>query len=182
MKRFIAVAAWAFLMVYGIYYSIFVNPGSTFLADLFQGNADPFAFMMFNLLGMIPLAFVVYFTQYYALKWFHYVILFSSFAFGGFGLGLIFFVFPEEKPLKENTRLAVAGLVITVAVLFYGLGFGSITSYVESFRGDTFIHVMTVDFFVLFIFYLALPKFNRSLLQVFFVPAMYVQLLLKDVQ
>ncbi len=179
MKRIIAIIAWIGLVIYGLYYSIFVNPGSTFLADLLSGNADPLAFMVFNLLGMIPLAFFLYFTQYYTLKWFHYVFLLGSFVFGGFATGAIFIWMPEEKPAQENKRVMLAGLIITVAVIIYGL-FGSLQAYIEAFNTDTFVHVMTVDFFVLWIFYLALPKLKNDLIQLFFVPAFYIQMLFKD--
>lgn len=180
MKRIIAISAWILLVVYGLYYSFFVNPGSTFLADLFSGGADPLAFMVFNLLGMIPLAFFLYFTQYYTLKWFHYVFLLGSFVLGGFATGAIFIWMPEEKPVKENKRVMLAGLIITVAVIIYGIYFGSLQAYIDAFNADTFVHVMTVDFFVLWIFYLALPKLKNDLIQLFFVPAFYIQMLLKD--
>ena len=182
MTRIIAIIAWIGLLIYGGYYSIFINPGSTFLADLFAGNADPFAFMVFNLLGMIPLAFFVFFQSYYQLKWYHYVFLLGSFVFGGFATGGIFVFPPEEKTPKVTRRVIIAGLLITIAVMTYGLGFGSLTTYLESFQTDTFVHVMTVDFFVLFIFYLALPKLNKGIIQLFFVPAFYIQMLFGDLK
>lgn len=181
MKRIIALTAWVFLVGYGLIYSLFFNPGSTFLADLFSGNADPLAFMVFNLLGMIPLAFLLYFRQYYTLKWFHYLFLLGSFGFGGFATGAIFIWMPEEKPVQENQRVLIAGLVITMAVIIYGLFFGSLSAYAEAFRNDAFVHVMTVDFFVLWIFYLALPKLKGGVIQLFFVPAFYIQMLFKDI-
>ncbi len=181
MKRTIGIIAWLFLIAYGLIYSIFFNPGSTFLADLFTGSADPLAFMVFNLLGMIPLAFFVFFWQYYELKWFHYLFLAGGFVFGGFATGALFVFMPEAKPVpKRQTNVLVAGLIITLAVIIYGLFFGSLDAYIQAFETDTFVHVMTIDFFVLFIFYLALPKLNKGVIQLFFVPAFYIQMLLGD--
>lgn len=176
MRRF-AQGLYIFLVLYGLIYTFFFDVPTTFLAQIFAGDADPLAGMVFNFLGLIPLALLLYFLRYYQLKWFHYVILLSSFVLGGFASGLIFFFFPEERKEEKPMRLAaILGLVLSLLTLVTGFA-GSFESFTQLFIEDSFVHVMTIDFFVLFGFYLALPKYKKSPWQATFVIGMFYQLL-----
>ena len=180
MSKSIFIASHLFLLAYGIIYSFFFNPGSTFLGDLFTMNTDPLLFMVFNLLGMIPLAFFLYFKQNYDLKWFHLLILLSGFVFGGFGAGFIIYVMPKTKALAYSKKPLWAGFIITMALIFYGLLFGSLDAYIEAFNTDSFVHIMTIDFFVLMIFYITLPLFKKTWTMIGFVPVFYLSMLSRD--
>lgn len=173
-----AQGLYLFLVLYGLIYTVFFDVPTTFLSDVLgQGDVEPIAGMIFNFLGLIPLAFLLYFLRYYTLKWYHWIILLSSFIFGGFASGLIFFFFPEERKTEKPSRLAaILGLVLSIVTLASGLS-GSGAAFYELFINDSFVHVMTVDFVILWGFYLALPKYKRSPWQATFVVGMFYQLL-----
>lgn len=176
MRRW-AQGLYIFLVLYGIIYTVFFDVPTTFLDQILAQEADPFAGMVFNFLGLIPLAFLLYFLRYYQLKWFHFGFLLLGFVLGGFASGLIFFFFPEERKEERPMRLAaVLGLVLSILTLFAGLA-GSLQAYSTLFIEDSFVHVMTIDLLVLWGFYLALPKYKRSLWQLTFVIGMFYQLL-----
>jgi len=175
--RKIAQGLYIFLALYGLIYTIFFSVPTTFLAQVLAGEAEPLAGMIFNFLGLIPLAFLLYFLRYYQLRWFHYLILLSSFVFGGFASGLIFFFYPKEKEVEKPMRLAaILGLVLSLITLATGL-LGSWDDFITLFMEDSFVHIMTIDFIVLFGFYLTLPKLKKSWWQATFIIGMFYQLL-----
>jgi hypothetical protein len=180
IRKSLFIISHLFLLAYGIIHSVYFNLGSTFLDELFALNVDPLLFMVFNLLGMIPLAFFLYFKQNYDLKWFHILILLSGFVLGGFGLGFIIYLMPKTKPLKYSKKPLWAGFIITLVLLFYGLLFGDINAYIEAFNTDTFVHIMTIDLAVLMIFYITLPLLKLSWTMIGFVPIFYLSMLNKD--
>lgn len=180
MAKGLFIFSHLFLVIYGLVYTFFFNPGSTFLSDLFTLQVDPLLFMVFNLLGMIPLAFFLYFKQNYDLKWFHTIILLSGFVFGGFGLGFIMYVMPKTKPLHYMKKPLWVGFIITLALIFYGLLFGNFQTYLEAFNTDSFVHVMTIDLFILMIFYITLPLFKKTWTMIAFVPTFYLSMLNQD--
>lgn len=175
--RKVAQGLYLFLVLYGLIYTVFIGVPTTFLAQVFAQEADGLAFMVFNFLGLIPAAFLMYFLRYYQLKWFHFMILLFSFVFGGFSLGLIFFFFPEERTTEKPNRLA-AGIGLAVSVFTLSLGFtGSFAEFGRLFIEDSFVHIMTIDFIVLFGIALTLPKFKRSIWQATFMIGMFYQLM-----
>jgi len=176
MARKIAQGSYLFLVLYGLIYTVFFNVPTTFLSQVLSGEAEAFTGMVFNFLGLIPLAFLLYFLRFHVLKWYHFVILLLSFGLGGFSLGLMFFVFPERRHPEKPFRIAaILGLTLSVFTLFMGLT-GSVSAFLELFINDSFVHVMTIDFFILWIFYLTLPAFAASRWKAAFVIGMFYQL------
>jgi len=117
---------------------------------------DPLVFVVFNLLGIWPLIMVAMLasdTQGHLKAW---PFAFSSMVLGNSALYIYLFLRKVQKPFvgpktalvrfSDSRLLALFLLASTLGLLFYGLTQGSLTAFIETWRVNFFVNVMTIDF------------------------------------
>mgnify|MGYP001068707648 CR=1 FL=1 len=142
---------WLLLILYTLIHLSFFNQGMSKLVDLMRFDADPLIIMVFNLMGLIPLAFLIY-ALILNVPRKHYVLIGLGFLTGAFSLAG-FLLLHAESPVKKQTMitkcLSYFGLIGSMIIIVYGVIYGDIRAYYEAFLTDSFIHIMTIDFIVL---------------------------------
>lgn len=153
MKK-ILISLYLVLCFYTLFHLIFNFQNEGVLESIFLLEADPLVFAVFNLLGLFPLAFLTLALSTNKLKILDFALLFSGFMLGGF-VSTLYFIRaskPSFKPIKWLQSISILGILLTFMTIVSGLIFGSITTYIELFKSDSFIHIMTLDFiFMVFI-------------------------------
>lgn len=153
MKK-ILISLYLVLCFYTLFHLIFNFQNEGVLESIFLLEADPLVFAVFNLLGLFPLAFLTLALSTNKLKNLDFALLFSGFMLGGF-VSTLYFIRaskPSFKPIKWLQSISILGILLTFMTIVSGLIFGSITTYIELFKSDSFIHIMTLDFiFMVFI-------------------------------
>ena len=132
-----------------------------FIVAIFQVNTelvDPSVFMVFNLLGVWPLIMVAVLVQDGQGRLKAWPFAFSSMVLGNSALYIYLFLRRQQAsfvgpvtPLvrfAESKVLAFFLLAATVALLVYGFSQGSFAAYVETWKTNYLVNVMTVDFFL----------------------------------
>ena len=117
---------------------------------------DPLVFAVFNMLGIWPLIMVAVLasdTQGRLKAW---PFSFSSMVLGNSALYIYLFLRKVQKPFvgpktaivrfAESRTLALGLLVLTLALIFYGLTEGSFSAFVETWQVNSFVNAMTIDF------------------------------------
>lgn len=132
--------------------SMFFNRTITldFLA-LFQLQGDALLVMTFNMLGVFPLYYLLVASTYERQKWFVYLLFGLSFMFGAFATipGLLLLK-GNQKPLsKRQERFFIILPLALLIMSIVGILFGDISTYFQLFLNDQFVHIMTIDFFIL---------------------------------
>jgi hypothetical protein len=132
--------------------SMFFNRTVTldFLA-LFQLQGDALLVMTFNMLGVFPLYYLLVASTYERQKWFVYLLFGLSFMFGAFATipGLLLLK-GNQKPLsKRQERFFIILPLALLIMSIVGILFGDISTYFQLFLNDQFVHIMTIDFFIL---------------------------------
>lgn len=132
--------------------SMFFNRQVTldFLA-LFQLQGDALLVMTFNMLGVFPLYYLLVASTYERQKWYVYVLFGFSFMFGAFATipGLLLLK-GNQKPLSKTQERFFILLPLTLLIMsIVGILFGNISDYSQLFLNDQFVHIMTIDFFIL---------------------------------
>ena len=121
-----------------------------FLA-LFQLQGDALLVMTFNMLGVFPLYYLLVASTYERQKWFVYLLFGLSFMFGAFATipGLLLLK-GNQKPLsKRQERFFIILPLALLIMSIVGILFGDISTYFQLFLNDQFVHIMTIDFFIL---------------------------------
>jgi len=142
------ISLYLIFCLYTLFHLIFNFKNQGVLESIFLLEVDPLVLAVFNLLGLFPLAFLTLALSTNKLKTLDFALLFSGFMLGGF-VSTIYFIRaskPTFKPIKWNQVIFILGTIITAITILSGLTFGSITTYIELFKNDTFIHIMTLDF------------------------------------
>lgn len=126
---------------------------SPFYGALIKGQADPFGFMVFTLMGLYPLSFLLSnFILKRHMTLTDKILSGLSFAFGAFALLPSYFkpyVRKDRPDIIRSTFMVWTGLGLTLMVMVYGFMLGDTSSFFESFFADTLIHIMTLDFITL---------------------------------
>jgi len=121
-----------------------------FLA-LFQLQGDPLLVMVFNMLGVFPIYYVFVLSTYEKQKSFIYILFGLGFMLGAFAIipGLLLLKGNQKslKPFQEKMFILLPILLLLMSII--GVLFGNISDYIQLFLKDQFVHIMTIDFFVL---------------------------------
>jgi len=145
---------WVILVAYSLLHLVFFNQGidGALLLGLLRLEGEPLVLMVFNLMGLMPLAFLLYALSLKNLEKKDYGFIGLGFLTGAFSLAPFLWL-TLDKPLKGLKRsfslLVWAGLILSIITILYGVIYGDISSYYQLFLEDSFIHVMTIDFIVL---------------------------------
>lgn len=154
MRKYILIS-WILFVLYTLYYVLMNEPNTTIFVDLLSFNANPFIFVVFNMLGIIPFLMILYVIVFEVkVNKFQKIGLGLSFMAGAFALYPTALFMGEPRKKKHRNWTKSASIITGVFILFlslYGLLFGSLKNYAESFRNDAFVHIMTIDFFFLYI-------------------------------
>jgi len=165
------------LIIYAIIHLTTHFQAGTFLNDVFSNGADPTLLMVFNLLGLLPLAFILFGVKYLEMNKKQWVLLSMGFVLGGFILTIPFIDGKlQSKPVSKKTHLvALIGLILSVMTLGYGVILGDFNLYYEAFLNDSFVHIMTMDFLFLYglSIYLSFKTFKKPYLSLIPVVGLY---------
>jgi hypothetical protein len=165
------------LIAYALIHLITDFQTGTFLNDVFSNSADPTLLMVFNLLGLFPLAFILFGLKYLAMNRKQWVLLSLGFMLGGFILTIPFIDGKlTSKPLSKRTHvIALIGLILSVMTIGYGVILGQFSNYYEAFLTDSFVHIMTFDFIFLYglSIYLSYKTFKKPYLSLLPVIGLY---------
>ncbi len=151
MKKMV-LYGYILLLSYTLYHLLFNSQNGSFINDLLQNKADPTLFMVFNLLGLFPLAFILFGLKYLNMNKFTWGFLGLGFMLGGFALAVPF-IGGELKPKavsKKVNIIALIGLIVSILVVGYGLILGDFSQYYDAFITDSFVHIMTIDWIFLY--------------------------------
>lgn len=165
------------LMIYAIIHLTTHFQAGTFLNDVITNNVDPTLLMVFNLLGLFPLAFLLFGLKYLEMNQKQWVFLSMGFMLGGFILTIPFIDSKfTAKPVSKKTHLvALIGLILSVMTIGYGVILGDFNLYYEAFLNDSFVHIMTIDFIFLYglSIYLSFKTFKKPYISLLPVIGLY---------
>lgn len=154
MQKWI-ILSWLSFVLYTLYYMIFTNPNTTIFTDLMELSINPLVFAVFNMLGVIPFLMILYVNIFQVkVNKAQKFGLGLSFMMGAFALYPTALSMDDPKEKKRQTWTTYASIFSGLLILLlslYGILFGSLRNYAESFRNDAFVHIMTIDFFFLYI-------------------------------
>ena len=152
------------LVLYAVFHLITNFQAGTFLSDVVSNNIDPTLFMVFNLLGLFPLAFLLYGLKYLEMNRKQWVFLSMGFMFGGFVLTIPFIEgqIQSKKVSKRTHIVALLGLILSVMTIGYGIILGDFSAYYQAFLSDSFVHIMTIDFIFLYGLSIYLSKISHQ--------------------
>ena len=148
----IAFSLWLSLVIYTLIYVLFVQPESAILLDILNGVADPFASSFFNLMGLVPLYFLldyIFFQSHSKLGILPYLLGFVGGAFS------ILLGYKGTQITKRSINKWVQ-LIMMILILFTGLTFlqafiqGQPSLFFNQFFQDSLVGIMTIDFMVLY--------------------------------
>jgi len=126
---------------------------SPFYDALWKGQADPFGFMMFTLMGFYPLSFLLSnFILKRKLSTLDLVLIGLSFFLGAFALYPSYFKAYERKEWSNSikpTFFVWIGLGLTLMFMVYGIMLGETQTFTDAFVNDALIHIMSLDFVAL---------------------------------
>lgn len=141
------------LMTLTLWFVITKGTESPFYKALLKGQADPFGFMMFTLMGFYPLSFLFSnFILKRKLTTLDFILVGLSFFFGAFALYPSYFKAYERKEWTTSikpTFFVWIGLGLTLMLMVYGMMLGETQTFTDAFANDALIHIMTLDFIAL---------------------------------
>jgi predicted membrane channel-forming protein YqfA (hemolysin III family) len=143
-QRVIFLYLWIALVLYTILYVSLAAPTGTLLNDLLAQTADPFSTAFFNIMGFIPLLFLLdYFLQYkLTIKAIPFIF---GFFMGAYSILLgFFFLNPQTSNRKKKQWWIVIVFPLSL-LLMYPLLVSSSTDYFSRFFSDALVGIMTVD-------------------------------------
>lgn len=146
MKK-LYISLWVVLLLYTLFYLAMFQPSGTLLTDLINQSADPFALNFFNLMGLIPLLFLIDGLTEGKQAWYTYV-LFALGMFGGAYVLLLGYMTLKSNSKKSNgLALVVFAMAIIAFILInQALTLGNPTLYFQAFTEDAMVGIMFVDF------------------------------------
>jgi hypothetical protein len=164
--------AWSVLLVYSVFHLLFSYQNAGVFENIIRMEGNLLILAVFNLMGLFPLAFLLYFLKYEKLPFSKNRIagLILSFMTGAFALYPVCFNLSSEKHRKNNKKLNTLLYYSTIIfgfssliLLIMGIFFGNFNHYIEMFSNDSLIHIMTLDFILLYalsIYVLKVKHFN----------------------
>jgi hypothetical protein len=158
MRLFLTIFWLAFI---GYAFLFAPNGDGPYLQQLLTlSSPDPLLLMVFSLLGIYPMAYAALLLRYDDGKIPKWPFASGAFLFGAFSL-LPYYIagkwvseYKLRTPKKLLTllysKIFILGLVVlSLGLIFYGVFSGDMEEYRLAFRTSQFVHVMTIDFFVL---------------------------------
>jgi hypothetical protein len=138
---------WIVLVMYTIFYLSIFQPSGTLLTDLINQSADPFALNFFNLMGLIPLFFLIDGLTEGKQAWYTYLLFALGMVGGAYVLLLAYMT------LQSNTKRSKIGALIVLLMTFLALflisqaiAIGDPMLYFSQFSSDAMVGIMFVDF------------------------------------
>lgn len=121
--------------------------------SLFTFQGDLLLVMVFNMLGVFPIYYILVATTYEKQKAYVYVLYGLSFMFGAFAtIPALILTKGSQKPLSTFQKRGFILLPMMLLVMtIIGILFGNMNDYYQLFLNDQFVHIMTIDFFILLI-------------------------------
>ncbi|MCP3033025.1 hypothetical protein LF817_16990 [Halobacillus sp. A1] len=156
-----AFLMWAWVAFIG--YAMFLAPSDDpgYLRQLItMDDPDPLLLSVFSMLGMFPIAFTILLIRNDEHKWPAMIFALASFGLGAFALMPYFawvtgipsrpLRFPKKviAAVQHPVLLGILGLGV-IGLVLYGVISGDYGLYSRAFMESSFVHVMTIDFFVL---------------------------------
>lgn len=147
------------LMIYGFFvtYSLvslaFNREVTLDFMSLFTFQGDLLLVMVFNMLGVFPIYYILVASTYEKQKAYVYVLYGLSFMFGAFAtIPALLLTKGSQKPLSTFQKRGFILLPIMLLLMtIIGILFGDMNDYYQLFLNDQFVHIMTIDFFILLI-------------------------------
>jgi hypothetical protein len=158
-RRYIFLALWAAFVLYAWLIAPSGNEG--YLQQLMtMEDPDPLLLMVFSLLGIYPAVFAIIILSHDNSRFPAWPFVVGSFMLGAFALMPYFFLSntkdhrPNRMPswlqkLLESTLVHLLLLLGSLVLIFNGFLKGDFSLYSQAFEISQFVHVMTIDFFVL---------------------------------
>jgi hypothetical protein len=151
---------WLALVTYTLLYLFFFGFQSPLLTQLINGEADMFSSSFFNVMGIVPIIFLMYaFLNQSKRKW-----QWLPYAFGFFA-GAYSVLFGQVSQIQKQSSIRlIRTLLLVLSILgltwFYinGWFFGRPSAYFELFFEDALVGIMTIDFLVLYAWSILLAK------------------------
>lgn len=152
MKK-LSLILWLGLILYTIIYVIFFGRQGTLLPLMLQGQADPFAQNFFNLMGLVPIYFLLDYALSIQKKRFNYVPFLLGFLGGAYVMLIGYFqaTFTKRKQHFVHRVFFIILLIATAYVMMSGLLFGNASLYFQQFFHDPMVGIMVIDFLVLYV-------------------------------
>ncbi|SDO13418.1 hypothetical protein [Halobacillus aidingensis] len=159
IRKSIFFISWIAFIAYAVYFAPNGNQG--YLHQLMtMDDPDPFLLMVFSFLGIYPLVFSALLLGEDDSRLPLWPFVAGMFMFGAFALMPYFFLSEGKTSRQRRTPkwllkgiqsvLFYIFLIIgTVALFLYGVIQGNFHLYLEAFQTSQFVHVMTIDFFIL---------------------------------
>lgn len=146
---------WLVLYVLFVTYSLFSMTAGREVTlnfiELFTFEGDLLLVMIFNMLGVFPIYYLLVVLRYEKQKFYVYVLFAFGFMSGAFSIipGLLL-IKGKRKELSQRQHILFIVLpMILVTMLLVGFIGGDLSSYGKLFLEDQFVHIMTIDLFVL---------------------------------
>lgn len=157
---FLSRLLWLILVLYTLFYIVFFGIQSSLTPQLLSGQGDIFSSSFFNLMGIVPIIFLMYATLNQRKDrwgWLPYA--------GGFVGGAYTVLFGKLSIISKRKALHIIQKVILfISILsciwLYGYAwfFGHPMTYFSLFFSDALVGIMTVDFLILWIWSIFLAK------------------------
>lgn len=153
-------ALWLVLVIYTVVYGFSFGLNSELLPQLLQGEADGFSTFFFNWMGLVPIYFLIDASLDQDRPLVSWVPLGLGFALGAYS-SLWGYQRLTGKRLKAtllkkiilSLLLIASGWFILDAILFTNPSL-----YFSQFFQDAMVGIMTIDFFILYLWSMALAK------------------------
>jgi len=152
MNKF-AFILWLSLVVYTIIYVLLIQADSMLFISILQGEADPFAASFFNLMGLVPIYFLMDYLCFQPhSKW---GVLPFLFGFVGGAFSILLGYQKASASHRHNTKwiqfILITLMILTAVIMTQAFWFGNPVLYVRLFLSDSLVGIMTVDFLVLYV-------------------------------
>ncbi len=152
---------WSLLVIYTLIHLIWFYSMSVNLRTLLTFQGEPLAVGVFNLMGLFPVVFVTFlFCEPHKPSRPRIVSHLLGFMVGAFAL-LPVVSFEKQRPRHPGSLFRVLLLTlasVALALLIWMFVQGSISSYLNLFQSDSFIHIMTIDWIILYIMSVIVSK------------------------
>ena len=153
-------ALWLILVIYTIIYGFSFGFNSELLPELLQGQADGFSTFFFNWMGLVPIYFLLDAALDKDRPLVSWILLGLSFALGAYAT-----LWGYQHLSGKRLKLTIIKKTILMLLLI-GSGWLWIDAmiqtnpsvYFSQFFQDALVGIMTVDFFILYVWSLVLAK------------------------
>jgi hypothetical protein len=155
-----SLALWLILVIYTIIYGFSFGFNSELLPELLQGQADGFSTFFFNLMGLVPIYFLLDAALDQDRPLVSWIPLGLSFVLGAYAT-LWGYHRLTGKRLKSTLikKIILSLLLIASGWLWIDAVIQTNPSvYFSQFFQDSMVGIMTVDFFILYLWSLLLTK------------------------